>query len=60
MNVNLKNVAKQNKCTWVILLGAETISTRYIKIEGVAFISKKNSLNHTSESQKSFFFNFVF
>ena len=38
LNMNLKNVVKQKRCTRVILLGAENFKKKKIKIEGVAFI----------------------
>ena len=41
MNVNLKNVVKQKRCTRDILLGAKKFQPEKIKTEGVAFMSKK-------------------
>ena len=52
LNVNLKNVVKQKRCTRVILLGAE----KKIKIEGI-HIEKKN-LNHPKK--RGFIFRSVF
>ena len=60
LNMNLKNAVKQKICTGVILLGEKNqFQQEKIKIEGVAF-NPKNTLNHTSGTQKSVFFNFVF
>ena len=50
----------KKRCTGVILLGAEKkFQWEKSKLK-VGHSYKKNNLNHTSETQKSVFFNFVF
>ena len=55
LNMNLKNVVKQKRCTRVILLGAKKISTRKKSKLKVWHSFKKKTLNHTSGTQKRFF-----
>ena len=58
--LNMKNVVKQKRCTRSILLGSENVSTIKNQNLRCGIHIKKNTLNHTSETQKSVFFNFVF
>ena len=56
MNVILKNVVKQKRCTRAILVGAEkNFNQKKSKLK-VWLSSRKNSLNHTSETPKKRFF----
>ena len=58
--MKLKNVVKQKRCTRVILLGVDKISTRKKSKLKVWHSYRNNTLNHTFETNKSVFFNFVF
>ena len=62
LDVNLKNVVKQKRCIKAILVGAEKNSTWKKSKLKVWHAYRKQSLNHTSETEKSvfYFFNFVF
>ena len=60
LNMNLKNVVKQKRCTRVILLGAKNNFNKKKSKLKVWHSFKKNTLNPTSGTQKSVFFNFVF
>ena len=56
LNMNLKNAVKQKRCTRVILLGEKNqFQQEKIKIEGVAFISKKYLKSHFRDPKKRFF-----
>ena len=59
LKVNLKNVVKQKRCTRAILVAEKKFNQKKSKLK-VWHSYRKNSLNLTSETQKSVIFNFVF